>query len=536
MTGRPRLGRWLSRPQASLALLAWLTGLLVQTGSFGTVDTWRRYQVTRWLWRGEPAVAPGDYPAFGIPGTGGQIHAWYAVGQSVVMLPADLLAAALTRFLPVTNTLRHQLDAAIVAFATFPIIAAANVALAYRVLRCIGRFDRKAAALGTLAWLFGTTVLTYMQLHFENSLDLCLSLVAALGAFAWATSGRRAPLAAAAIATGLDVLVRVTNGCDGALLLGFALLSARPTTGAAQATWWRSRARDLAVVWLPILVTAFALDRAYQVSRFGWENLTTTYIELYGLRERARNPSLPPNFPFSEPFLRGLLTSLSNHNRSALLFDPLAVLAAVLALRALWRRRPLGTSARASDPRRQLWYFAAAAATSFALRMVMYARYFHREGGVCWSDRFVLVPVELVALLSVPLLLDARPSLSRPWRAAAGVVLAAAVTLATASIIVDPNLETMQSFACHRPANVLPDRLANVVREVVGVDRAGLSCQDAIPESYLRPALLPFGNGRDLPKAAQKPVLFAWLVLLGAFLFVLLRELRSATATSRRAR
>jgi hypothetical protein len=524
------------RPPWSLALLAWVTAIAVQSGSFGTVDTWRRYQVTRSLWRGEPAITPGDYPDFGLVGVGGTVHAWYGIGQSLVMLPADLLAAATTSLLHVPVGLRHKIEVAMVAFTTFPLIAAANAALGYELLRRIGRFGPRTAALGVMAWIFGSTVLTYMQLHFENSLDLCLCLVCALGTFGWARSGRRRLLAVAALAAGFNALMRVPNLVDVSILLGFALASASPSRSEGRAAWWRSRALDIVTVWVPIIAASLVIDRAYQVARFGWDNLGTTYIHLYGLRERLRNPALPADFPFSVPFFEGLYRSLFDRNRSVLFFEPLAVVAALLLGRALLRWRSTKMPWAGRGPDRALLYFAGAVGVSFACRSVAFAKYVYREGGICWADRLALTPAQLLALLALPLFLAARPTLSRPARATLAAVFAWGVALALASIVVEPNLESLQQLHCQRPLNVIPDRFANIAREVLGSDPQGLSCNGSIPESYLRPALLPFGNGRDLPKGIQPFVLLAWLAILLSWSFALVNALRGVRALAVRSR
>jgi len=80
-----------------VALLVVAVGLLtvmIQSGELGTADTTRRLQVTHSLWTGAPQVTQADYAEFGSRGCGGRIYAWYGIGQSLLMLPADVIGTA----------------------------------------------------------------------------------------------------------------------------------------------------------------------------------------------------------------------------------------------------------------------------------------------------------------------------------------------------------------------------------------------------------------------------------------------------------
>src|SRR5580704_10643515 len=92
-----RLGPRLRDPLFLLCLTAGLLAFVVQSGELGTADTMHRLQTTHWLWTSEPQVFPNEYPEFGLPGRGGQIYSWYGIGQSLLMLPADILATAVAR-------------------------------------------------------------------------------------------------------------------------------------------------------------------------------------------------------------------------------------------------------------------------------------------------------------------------------------------------------------------------------------------------------------------------------------------------------
>src|SRR5262249_23177277 len=86
-----RLRHWFRNPVFLLCLTAGLLAFVVQSGELGSADTMHRLQTTHWLWTSQPQVFPNEYPEFGLHGRGGQIYSWYGIGQSLLMLPADLI-------------------------------------------------------------------------------------------------------------------------------------------------------------------------------------------------------------------------------------------------------------------------------------------------------------------------------------------------------------------------------------------------------------------------------------------------------------
>src|SRR5262252_2063530 len=92
-----RLSRIFHSPVFLLGAAAFLGAFVVQSGDLGSADTARRLQTTHSFWTSAPAVLPGDYPEFGLRGRGGKIYAWYGIGQSLLMLPADMVGSALEK-------------------------------------------------------------------------------------------------------------------------------------------------------------------------------------------------------------------------------------------------------------------------------------------------------------------------------------------------------------------------------------------------------------------------------------------------------
>src|ERR1700735_4701692 len=94
------MSRWFHHPLFLLALAAGLIAFAVQSGDTGTADTRHRLQSTHAFWTDEPPVFPEEYPEFGVHGRGGKLQSWYGIGQSLLMLPADIVGSSLEK-LPV---------------------------------------------------------------------------------------------------------------------------------------------------------------------------------------------------------------------------------------------------------------------------------------------------------------------------------------------------------------------------------------------------------------------------------------------------
>lgn len=79
-----------------------------------------------------------------------------------------------------------------------------------------------------------------------------------------------------------------------------------------------------------------------------------------------------------------------------------------------------------------------------ALYLAFYAKYYFFGGGVAWGDRYVLLPVQLLGLFTVPLLLASPRPLPGWGRRALWAVVLFSTILQAASTVIAPNLETMQ--------------------------------------------------------------------------------------------
>ena len=454
--------RWLADPLVLLCLAAGLLGFVVQSGELGTSDTAHRLQTTHWLWTSEPQVFPNEYPEFGLHGRGGRLYGWYGIGQSLLMLPADLVGTWIARW----NIFSGYGDdpavrSIVVSYSTSILVNVLTALVGFRLLRQL-RFSVRESVLGVLALMFCTTHLHYTQNMMENNYILLLTLAGFSFQYEWLRTGSRRALFVGCIALGLNLLTRLTTGLD--LVAGGVFLFL--------VTWFeRVRGRELGQrlvayckVAAPVYAVFLMIDRLYQFYRFG--SFTNTYLPLFAREQRLQDPTLPANFPWSTPFHEGFLGALFKPEKSIFLFDPLFVLA-ILLLVVLWGR--LSPEVRAYG------------VTSLLLLLgyiIFYARYTYWAGDFAWGDRYVSTSVELAALLAVPLLLHYRENVGA-WIWRGGIVLiAASLIIQIASLAFWLPLEIYQMETLGHPTFVIALRFKNIAAFALGkMDAWGLTTE-----------------------------------------------------------
>jgi Dolichyl-phosphate-mannose-protein mannosyltransferase len=454
-----RLGRWLRDPVFLLCLTAGLLAFVVQSGELGTADTMHRLQTTHWLWTSQPQVFPNEYPEFGLHGRGGRLYSWYGIGQSLLMLPADLVGTWISHWRIFSG---YEDDPAIrsivVSYSTNILISVLTAWIAFRFLRQL-RFGVRESVLGVLALLFCTTHLHYTQNMQENNYIMLLTLVGFSFQYEWLTSGSRRALVIGSAALGLNLLTRITAALDIAAVgtfLALVLWSERENEQRFQQI--EKRFVEYTEVATPIYLVFVMMERAYNFYRFG--SWTGTYLPIFAREQRLQDSALPVNFPWSTPFHEGFLGALFKPEKSIFLFDPLLLLA-ILLLIFLWPR--LGREVRA---------YAIAALIMLVIYMSFYARYAYWAGDFSWGDRYVATAVQFVALLAVPLLLRYRENLSKfVWRGGLALI-AVSFVIQIASLAFWLPLEIYQSENMGHPMFIIALRFKNIVAFALGKMRS----------------------------------------------------------------
>ena len=442
-----RWARWLRDPLFLLCLTAGLLAFVVQSGELGTADTMHRLQTTHWLWISQPQVFPNEYPEFGLPGRGGQIFSWYGIGQSLLMLPADLVGTWIAHWLVFSS---YQDDPAVrsivVSYTTNILVNVLTALTALRLLRQL-TFGVKEAVAGVLAMMFCTTHLHYTQNMQENNYIMLLTLVGFSYQYEWLRTGSSRALWIGSGALGLNLLTRVTTALD-LIAAGIFVVAALWFERARGRELW-GRALAYFKVAVPIYVFFGIVERAYSFYRFG--SWTQTYIPIFARVSREQDPSLPPNFPWSTPFHEGVMGALFKPEKSIFLFDPLLVLT-LLLIALLWKR--LGTEVRA---------YIIASLLLLIGYICFYARYTYWAGDFSWGDRYVSSAVQMVALVSLPMLLRYRANLGR-WVWIVGMIfIAISFIIQLASLAFWLPLEIYQMETLGHPTFVIALRFKNIV-------------------------------------------------------------------------
>jgi hypothetical protein len=502
------------RMDLRLAVLVYITCILIQSGGLGGIDTYRRLGATHAFWTSAPPVNPGDYPGIGIRGRGGEIQTWYGMGQSLLMLPGDVVGTALAARIHGSGALKTRVRIAAVAYLTFPLIDAMAIVVALHLLCALG-LSIRSSMLGALGLLMLTSFLHYSQNHQENNLMLFCTLTLYWSAAKWLSEPSTGQwVVLGAFAAGFNLLTRVTTILDFAGVLPFTILMLWRTKSArGELDWWR-RVRPVVMVGLPILLAAVAIDRLYQFYRFG--SFFGTYINLLGQEQRRLNPALPPDFPFSGRFSTGFFGPFVSIRKSIFLFDPTILLAVAGLLRLLPASRRRGLPATQA--------ILIGAFIQLLVVVVFYAKYYDWSGDVAWGDRFITVPLHLLCLVGIALAAESWIALSLPSRLAVSAICIIALSVQLASIVFLPALEAEQEETNSHRMFTIGQRFENIERLFTG--------QLQIEESKspywdsTKPSLAPFALGDLLGRLSRRAVQLVWgifVILDGVCLILFVR-------------
>jgi hypothetical protein len=509
------LGRLFSRPAFLLGLTALMTALLVQSGELGSSDTGMRLQNTRSFWTIEPPVRPEDYPDFGLIGRNGTIQGWYGIGQSILMLPFDIAGTYLARVSIFESLDGHDpsVREMVVSYSCNTLVCVLSVLVCFRLLRGL-EFTINQALAGALGLLFGTTFLHYTQNMMENNLIKLLDLTGFCFQYEWLRSGRTWALLIGSAALGANLLVRLPTGMD-IIACGLFLLLIAGMEGLCRGEL-RQRLASFTRIGLPVYVFFFAMDRLYQWYRYG--SIFTTYVGIFAQQMRASDPRLPGNFPWTTSWWEGILGPLITPEKSIFLFDPLIIVTLLLAL-LLWRQM---------RPETKAWVLAIGLLVCGYI--LFYARYFKWSGDFAWGDRYVAMPVELLAMMAIPLLLRHRAALKTVvWRTAWGIVAAGIVVQLTSVVFWHP-LEVYQVMSMGHPTFVVGLRFKNIIADILGkYEQWGLTNDWMWKDQWQRfhsttPYFMPFMLWRDrsVQPGTAHALITAWFLLLVALIGTLL--------------
>jgi len=494
-------------PMLLLAIVAWLAAVAVQPGEVGSIDTKRRLQTTHSFWTSEPAVAPGDYPKFGLVGRNNEIYPWYGIGQVLVMLPSDVVGSTLASKIARPADY-DEFREVFITYTISPLLCVGVVLLAFRFLILL-EFSVNQAVAGALALLFGTTFLHYAQNMMENNLMMLLTLGGLCWQFEWLKTGSQRALLFGSLALSANLLVRLTTGLNiiaAALFIALCIIARNPTQAFAML-------KRYAATFIPCFLLFIAADRAYHFYRFN--ACCNTYIDIYAQQTKLLDPTLPANFPYTTPFWTGFWGPLVTLEKSMFLYDPLLILLVIVTLVA-WKR--FGAAMRA---------YLVSTALMLLAYIAFHARFDFWSGGAAWGDRYLSIPVQLLAFMAVPLLLRHGAEMGQVLRKAGAAIVAAAVGIQVLSVTVWHPLEIEQMQSMGKPVFIIGLRLVNTVAIVLGkMDAWHLTNMYTKEYGTFHAKTLYFypfiiSQRHHLPNWFSAAVVGAWIALVAVLLWFL---------------
>lgn len=494
-----------------LFFMALLTGFAVEDGDISSIDASRRLQVTHALWTDEPPVRDGDYPEFGVVGRNGVIHAWYGIGQSLVMFPADMVSSLLLgETMPDPASVKGRIKHAFIVYATFPLITAACVVFGFHLLLLLN-FQPTAAATGTIGMLFGTTLLQWTQVNQENNLTLLCFLALLLFCLRWFLTGHLGNMIGAGAAAGFALLVRLPTIFETAfagLFMAVLLFAFRDAHGKAKGRGnWLQAAGIFGAVFGLFVVA----ERLYQWVRFG--SFTNTYIGAHQLQN--------PDFYVGGDWWRGVWTLLFSGYDSALWMDPGILLFALLLIFYFWR---------VSRDIKTLGF------CLFALLLTLiafYAPYPWPGGASGWGSRYTTTPAIMLGLLGFGLMAHLWPRMGKTAKIACGILTAYALAAQIGSLLFWSNLEQVQWAAWGREYFLVGQRWLNFATVLGGEFCERRLMVPEISERLLRVNFMPFHVYSQFGVRAGAVALAAWGMLLAGILGLLVAIWKALTDNSR---
>jgi hypothetical protein len=496
-----------------LALAAFLTTLLLQSGELGSIDTTIRLQTTHSYWTSKPSVPDKSLLRFGnavAVGRNGRMYAAYGMGQSLLMLPSDIAGTLLAHALSFPPGLRSI----VVSYSTNILVCVLTVLVCFRWL-CLLEFTPSQAVAGALALLFATTFLHYTQNMMENNLIFLLTLTGLCFQYEWLHNGRTRPLVIGSLALGANLLIRLTTAMDitaAGLFVLLVLLWEEGMRGREVLT----RLGQYVGAACPCYAAFFLIDRAYQYWRFG--SIFSTYLSVLSEQQKRSYPSLPPDHPWSTPLREGLLGPLISPEKSIFLFDPLTLLTVLLCL-LIWKRLHPGIKALL--------------VTGFSLLatyILFYAKYYDWSGDYAWGDRYITTPVQLLAMISIPLLLRHRDYVGKTVWSFGLAIACLSVVIQLASVVFWYPLEIDQTHPVEtlgHPTFVVGLRFENIAAVALGkVNQWGLSNQATREKDGIytdTPYFLPFLREKDgsVSKKTATGLIAGWSTGIAALIVVL---------------
>jgi hypothetical protein len=396
-----------------LALGLWLLLLATNPGRNESSDAAARLAVTRQLWTaGEVEVRhpPHGSEDLWIEIAPDRYVAPWAIGQSLVFVPFDMVSSVLEQFTP--ESWRGQLPWLPIGFGLLPLLGLGYWYALRRLLQEWG-FVHPWPTLGALAMMLGTIMFYYAgQAYEENLVGLCLTL-----SMLFALRLRRRPIWNNALAAGFFAGACLTIRPVSV----FALLIVPVLIFTLEGSW-TMRSRFVAVTGVATAVVA-SIVLWYNFARFG-NAFTVGY-------DRMGHLSL---FAFDGRSPKVLVSLLFGPGAGLLVLSPVLAIA-ICGMHQLWKRdRPYVVGMLVA-----------------LLSCYSFFSAWHDFYAPGWGTRY---QIHILPLLAIPVALGLqRLAVTARGRALAVVVFALSVGIQSLSVFATQHIEHFQAWC---EANALP--------------------------------------------------------------------------------
>jgi hypothetical protein len=199
-------------PALCCGLGLWLLFLVINPGRNEVTDAGNRLEVARAIWtEGHVSVAvpprtPGDW----FPTQEGRVVSWYGIGQSLLLIPFDMLGYLVVRVAGIAPPRDEIVRWLPIGLGLLPLLGVLWWDLLRRVLLEAG-FSPAWALTGATLTLLASIALPYIISPQEECLVGCLLAAALLGSLRWRRSGRLSDALLAGLAAGACVMVRINS-------------------------------------------------------------------------------------------------------------------------------------------------------------------------------------------------------------------------------------------------------------------------------------------------------------------------------------
>lgn len=441
ISSRPR---WSTSPVGLMLLTVYLACIVISAGQLA-FDTERRLQATHWLWTSSDSILAEDKPVENrydlniAVGASGHPHYGYGIGQSLVMLPADMLGTLVANLIVKnggsnSEYYKYRIRRVVVSYVVFPLIGVFTAYLLQLFFVALGLdlwASISAVGLSFVAtrWLDATRAYQEMGLHFACFLagGLCLILWRKMrqNVYAWGAGAAFCVVIVTRIISVIDIVII----CSAFTILMLVERGMRV---------WRELFGLYARLLLCLLVGLF-VDRVYHFLRFGeW---ASTYAGLYfqqvaQIRQRSLEPLRgafnDPSFPWTTPIWDGVIGAFVSPKWGVVWFDCMVVLALYLFVRffRLWDKLTKT-------------YFCAGI-IYLVVYAFFYGRYYEPAGWGAWGNRYLEVPAIFLSVLGVFMLFRSWSVQRVADRAVSLILCGASVIVQLASGIFSSSLEIVQ--------------------------------------------------------------------------------------------